>query len=460
MIEYSSLDDTIVAISTPPGVGAIGIVRLSGNKSLTIANDIFRGKKLEEQKSHTLHFGHIVNKDSQDIDEVVIGIFRAPHSYTGEDIIEISGHGSPFILAQILEVCIEAGARLALPGEFTQRAFLNGKMDLVQAEAVGDLIQATSQASHLSALHHLKGGYSSELNDLRERLIHFSALVELELDFAEEDVEFADRTTFRAYLSEISKKTHRLLDSFKLGNAMKNGVSVAIIGRPNAGKSTLLNALLNEERAIVSDIAGTTRDTIEESLNINGYLFRLIDTAGIRQHTDDVIESMGIERSMSNARKADIIIYVKDLLDEEESIGWLAPYQDKTIEVFTKFDIYQEKYHDQPASTILQSGKILLHPNHYDIGIQQLKEEVFKLAIGSSVSRVDTIVTNARHYEALKHVADSLNDLASGLDNGLTGDLLALDIRSCLYYLGLITGKVDVDKDVLGAIFSSFCIGK
>lgn len=458
MIQYSGLDDTIAAVTTPPGIGAIGIVRLSGKDALNIASSIFKGKNLLKQQSHTLHYGHIINREKEVVDEVVIGIFLCPKSYTGENMVEISGHGSPLIMAQILETCIHAGARLALPGEFTQRAFLNGKMDLVQAEAVGDLIHATSKASQQSALHHLKGRYSADLNELRDRLIHFSAMIELELDFAEEDVEFADRTEFYSYLADIRAKTNRLLTSFKLGNAIKNGISVAIIGRPNAGKSTLLNALLNEERAIVSDIAGTTRDTIEESLHISGYLFRLIDTAGIRHQTDDVIESMGIERSKSNALKADIILYVRDILDSEDPIDWMEDYKDKTIEVWTKWDLFIPNATQQQIN--LFKNKILLFPPDYHDSIEQLRNVLFDKAIGSTLSREDTVVTNARHYEALTHIADNLEAISQGLDNGLTGDLLALDIRSCLYYLGLITGRIDVDRDVLGKIFSSFCIGK
>ena len=458
MIHYSGLDDTIAAVTTPPGIGAIGIVRLSGTEALNIASTIFKGKDLLTQQSHTLHYGHIINREKEVVDEVVVSIFLGPKSYTGENMVEISGHGSPLILSQILETCIHVGARLALPGEFTQRAFLNGKMDLVQAEAVGDLIHATSKASQQSALHHLKGKYSADLNELRDRLIHFSAMIELELDFADEDVEFADRAEFYSYLADIRTKTNRLLASFKLGNAIKNGIAVAIIGRPNAGKSTLLNALLNEERAIVSDIAGTTRDTIEESLHIKGYLFRLIDTAGIRHQTDDIIESMGIERSKANAQKADIILYVRDILDSEEPIDWMEDYKGKTIEVWTKWDLFKINATQQQLN--LFANKILLYPPDYHGCIEHLSNVLFDKAIGSSLSREDTVVTNARHYEALTHIADNLEAISRGLDTGLTGDLLALDIRSCLYYLGLITGRIDVDRDVLGKIFSSFCIGK
>ena len=460
MLTYSSPDDTIAAIATAPGIGAIGVIRLSGRDAVSIAGSIFKGRNLARQAGHTALFGRITDNEGREIDEVVVTLFRNPHSYTGEDVVEISGHGSPYILSQILDTCLTAGARLAQPGEFTQRAFLNGKMDLAQAEAVGDLIVATSEASRRTALHQLRGGFSADLNDLRDKLIHFSAMIELELDFAEEDVEFADRDDFRKFLTRIKNKTNRLIASFRLGNAIKNGFAVAIIGRPNAGKSTLLNNLLNEERAIVSNIAGTTRDTIEETLNISGYLFRLIDTAGIRSHTDDLIESMGIERSRVNAERADIIIHVRAMTDDDDDIEWLEPYRQKIIEVSTKFDLYYGRMEKQGILVTPDPGTILMYPDNYEPAVMQLKEALFHMAMGTSHSREDSVVTNARHYEALKKVAAGLDDLSRGLDAGLTGDLLALDIRRCLHYLGEITGRIDVDRDVLGKIFSSFCIGK
>lgn len=452
---YSSSDDTIVAISTAPGMGAIGVVRISGKDAIPISEKIFKGKKPAEQKSHTVLFGRIVDASDKEIDEVVLTLFRGPNSYTGEDVIEISGHGSPYIMSQLLNVSTAAGARLALPGEFTQRAFLNGKLDLAQAEAVGDLIAATTAAAQQTALNQLRGGFSKDLNELRDQLIHFAAMIELELDFAEEDVEFADRKQFRELIEKLKSSTTKLINSFSLGNAIKNGISVAIIGKPNAGKSTLLNALLNEERAIVSDIAGTTRDTIEESLNIDGVLFRLIDTAGVRESKGDMIEDLGIERSKANAEKADLIMHLMDINDQmNEQPEWMEPYIHKTLTVFNKLDLQD----DPPQiETTAESLNIAAKSG---IGIDLLKTKLYEKAIGTTINTEDTIVTNARHHAALLRVAQSLDDLSNGMDNGLTGDLLALDIRTCLHYLGEITGRIEVDRDVLGKIFSSFCIGK
>ncbi|MGZ8517941.1 MAG: tRNA uridine-5-carboxymethylaminomethyl(34) synthesis GTPase MnmE, partial [Chitinophagaceae bacterium] len=319
MINLTGWDDTIVALATPPGIGAIGVIRLSGNNTFKIINDLFPSKDILQQQANTLHVGYLKH-DNKILDEVVLSLFRSPKSYTGEDVIEISCHGSPFIHQQIMSACIEKGARLAKPGEFTQRAFLNGKLDLAQAEAVADIIASNTEASHKAALNTLRGGFSARLKELREQLIRFSALIELELDFSQEDVEFADRSAFYELIHELSQSTNQLIDSFKLGNVIKNGVSVAIIGKPNAGKSTLLNTLLNENRAIVSDIPGTTRDTIEEVINIDGILFRLIDTAGIRQHTGDTIESAGMERSLEKMKKADLVLYLFDARDEKQEV--------------------------------------------------------------------------------------------------------------------------------------------
>ncbi len=307
-------DDTIVALATPPGIGAIGVIRLSGNKAIEIVNDLFPSKDLRQQPSHTIHVGVLKDKGAA-LDEVVVSLYKEPGSYTGEDVVEISGHGSPFVLRQIIEACLQHGARLAKPGEFTQRAFLKGKLDLAQAEAVADLIASNTAASQRTALHNIRGGFSNKLKELREQLIKFSALIELELDFSQEDVEFADRKQFYELINELSKLTDQLINSFRLGNVIKNGVSVAIVGKPNAGKSTLLNALLQEDRAIVSEIPGTTRDTIEEIINIDGILFRLIDTAGIRQHTSDIIETMGVEKSLGKMKSADLVLYVFDVRD-------------------------------------------------------------------------------------------------------------------------------------------------
>lgn len=459
-----------MALATPPGIGAIGVIRLSGNKSFEIANAIFPSKDLKKQKSHTAHFGElwptplpsgkglILSLPTEGVgplDEVLITIFKNPKSYTGEDVIEISCHGSPYIQQEIISACINLGARLAKPGEFTQRAFLNGKLDLAQAEAVADVIAANSKAAQETALKQLRGGFSSDLKLLRDELINFTALIELELDFSDEDVEFADREQFKTLISNLKSKISNLINSFQLGNAIKNGVSVAIIGKPNSGKSTLLNALLNEERAIVSDIAGTTRDTIEETLNINGVLFRLIDTAGIREHTTDTIESIGIERSKQNAEKADIILHLIDMTDEDPNdFPWLNEFADKTIEVYNKADIQNHQWamgNRQWAIALSAKQKT---------GMDELKTLLFEKAIGESINTENTIVTNARHHNALQKILESLKAIENGMKNNISGDLLSIDIRRALHYLGEITGQVEVDRDILGTIFGKFCIGK
>jgi len=460
----TGMEDTIAAIATAPGTGAIGVIRLSGADALAITGKIFSGKKLTAQPSHTLHFGHIVAIDTgEQIDEVVVGIYKNPKSYTGEDVTEISGHGSPYILQRILEECVRAGARLATAGEFTQRAFLNGKIDLAQAEAVADLIAADSAAARQTALKQLRGGFSADLKTLREQLINFAALIELELDFSEEDVEFADRTALKSLITNLRSRVSELLESFRLGNAIRNGISVAIIGKPNAGKSTLLNALLNEERAIVSDIAGTTRDTIEEVLNINGLLFRLIDTAGIREHTTDVIEQIGVGRSLEKMRSADVVVYLFDAATENADavLQQELTFKEeglKYILVANKSDIageaqVKEKFGgtDTPVLTIAAREKRRT---------AQLKEVLYDTAIDGTINTENTIVTNARHHEALIKVMECLDDIEAGMNNNLSGDLLALDIRRCLHYLGAITGQVEVDRDILGTIFGKFCIGK
>lgn len=460
-------NDTIVAIATAPGMGAIGIVRLSGQDAIGIANKIFKGKDLNKQASHTLHFGHIVSGKGtvaeQIVDEVVMSIYRNPKSYTGEDVVEISGHGSSYILQNIVQVCVANNARMALPGEFTQRAFLNGKLDLAQAEAVADLIAADSFAAQQTALKQLKGGFSSDLKVLREQLITFAALIELELDFSQEDVEFADRTQLANLIANIKTATHQLVQSFALGNAIKNGVSVAIIGKPNAGKSTLLNSLLNEERAIVSDIAGTTRDAIEERLNINGIIFRLIDTAGIRSSKGDVIEDIGIERSKANAEKAELIIHLESLVEDnaDESFDWLQPYADKIISVYNKADEWKAQYlgEEELLKEAQDSGKLYISAKKGE-GIAELKQKLFDRVNKGSINAENTVVTNARHQEALLKVMNCLNDIEIAMENNISGELLALDIRRCLHYLGTITGQVEVDRDILGTIFGKFCIGK
>lgn len=456
--KLSGWSDTIVAVATAPGVGAIAVIRISGEKAFEIINELFPSKDILKQATHTMHVG--ILKDGADaIDEVLLSLFKGSKSFTGEDTIEISCHGSPYIQQQIIEACVRKGARLARAGEFTQRAFLNGKMDLTQAEAVADIIASNTKASQKTALHNIRGGFSVELKEMREQLIQFAALIELELDFAAEDVEFADRSKFYDFIERLKNSTQNLLQSFQLGNVIKNGVSVAIIGKPNAGKSTLLNSLLNEDRAIVSDIAGTTRDTIEETMNINGILFRLIDTAGIRSHSTDVIENIGIEKSLQKMQSANIVLYIFDVNHESnESI-------EKQVEVFNKsaisFLLVGNKA-DEPGN---YSDRFAQHPGiHFiaakrNLGIAELKELLFNKTVQAQPASEDTIITNARHFEALQQVQQSLVEIKNGLDNGLPGDLLALDIRRCLYFLGEITGEI-TNEDKLDYIFSKFCIGK
>lgn len=456
--KLSGWNDTIVALATPPGIGALGVIRLSGDKAIDLASELFPSKDLKQQRSHTLHVGIIKNEDKI-LDEAVVSIYKAPRSYTGENIVEISCHGSPFIHQQVIDACIQKGARLAKAGEFTQRAFLNGKLDLTQAEAVADLIASNTNASHKTALQNIRGGFSNALKALREQLIQFSALIELELDFSQEDVEFADRTQLKNLVQEAQHQTKKLAESFRLGNVIKNGVSTAIIGKPNAGKSTLLNSLLNEDRAIVSDVPGTTRDTIEEVINIDGILFRLIDTAGIRKNSKDAIESVGIERSLQKMKQADIVLYLfdvnevttedlKTVINEMKGLRFLL--------IGNKIDVVREKEirkkFSELSSIIYISAKSNLH-------IEILKERMMDLVLQNNVSTENIIVTNARHYHALQEVHTSLQDIKDALENRIPGDLLALDIRRCLQYLGEITGEI-TNEDQLDYIFSKFCIGK
>ncbi|MEN9548937.1 MAG: tRNA uridine-5-carboxymethylaminomethyl(34) synthesis GTPase MnmE [Bacteroidota bacterium] len=459
MYTLAGWDDTIVALATPPGVGAIGIIRLSGKKTLSIIDQIFPAKKISAQPSHTLHVG-ILKDDHTIIDEVVVSLFKGPTSYTGEDVVEISCHGSSFILQKVIAVCIKNGARLAKPGEFTQRAFLHGKLDLAQAEAVADLIASNTAASQKAALHTMRGGFSTHLKQLRDQLIQFSALIELELDFSQEDVEFADRTQFHLLIDALTASTLTLIQSFKMGNVIKNGVSVAIVGKPNAGKSTLLNALLNENRAIVSNIPGTTRDTIEEVINIKGVLFRLIDTAGIREHTTDVIEFAGIERSKEKIAKADLVIYLFDaaqtMLEVSTIKQSLAAQNLNYLLVVNKLDALGEagtieKFNEEKSIIFISAQK--------GDGVEALKEKMVNAVLKGNIDTESTVVTNARHHQSLQQVATSLTDIKQGLINNIPGDLLAIDIRRCLHYLGEITGEISND-DQLDYIFSKFCIGK
>lgn len=454
--KFSDWNHTIAAIATSPGIGALGVLRISGNLAFDIVQKLFPSKNLKEQTANTLHVGYL--KEGENIlDEVVISLFKTPSSYTGEDVIEISCHGSPFVQQQVLDALIRNGARLAKAGEFTQRAFLNKKLDLTQAESVADLIASNTKASQNAALKNMRGGFSDILLELREELVKFSSLIELELDFSEEDVEFADRNKFSLLIQNIEETVNRLLESFKLGNVIKNGVSVAIIGKPNAGKSTLLNTLLNENRAIVSEIAGTTRDTIEEVININGILFRLIDTAGIREHSHDVIENMGVIKSKEKIKQADIVLYlfdVKDMkIDElEKTIHEIKEQNPNVIIVANKADLFDKETHQQFMNEIFISAK-------KQTGIEELKNTLFAMAGGAGINNENIVVTNARHYAALAEVSKSLKEIKSGLSNKISGDLLSIDINRCLHYLGEITGEI-TNEDRLDYIFSKFCIGK
>lgn len=457
MAKLDGWDDTIVALATAQGIAAIAVIRVSGKQAFNIINEIFPSKDLLQQPSHTIHVG-LLKHGNEVLDEVVVSLFKGPRSYTGEDVVEISCHGSPFIQEKIIQAILTKGARLAKPGEYTLRAFLNGKMDLTQAEAVADLIASNTEASRKTALQNIRGGFSDELKDLREQLIKFSALIELELDFSQEDVEFADRTQLRQLIETLETVIIKLLRSFTLGNVIKNGVQAAIIGKPNAGKSTLLNTLLNENRAIVSDIAGTTRDTIEEVLNISGVLFRLIDTAGIRQHTTDVIESIGVERSLAKMQSADIVLYIFDvnetskeqLLQIIKELGAV-----NHILIGNKADIQDTEILEKKFDGI----DVLFISAREAKGIDDLTKQLLQRAVSGEINTEDTIVTNARHFEALQKLHTTLQEVRSGMEQSIPGDLLAIDIRQCLHYLGEITGEITND-DQLDFIFSKFCIGK
>ncbi|KQS27071.1 tRNA uridine-5-carboxymethylaminomethyl(34) synthesis GTPase MnmE [Dyadobacter sp. Leaf189] len=446
--------EVICALATPSGVGAIAVIRVSGEGSISIVNSIFKGKNLEKADSHTVHFGTI-SDGIEVIDEVLVTVFKTPRSFTKEDSVEISCHGSDYIIRQILKVLISKGARIAKPGEFTQRAFLNGQFDLVQAEAVADLIAADSQSSHKTALNQLRGGFSKKLTSLRSELIHFASMIELELDFGEEDVEFAQRDDLKRLIDSLQETIAPLIESFDAGNAIKEGVPVAIIGSPNVGKSTLLNALLNEEKAIVTSIAGTTRDVIEDTMILGGIKFRFIDTAGIRE-TVDLVESIGIERSKAAMAKADIVIFLFDSEETYNDIKVLAeslPKDKQVLFVLNKIDtdngqnVRLHALDDDliPISAQMQSGLAALTTKLISLVHKQ--------------SAADTVVTNLRHYEHLVKTFDSLTDVVNGLSLGVTGDFLAQDIRLALHHLGEITGTIVTD-DLLENIFRKFCIGK
>jgi tRNA modification GTPase len=458
MAKQMGWDDTIVALATPQGIGAIGVIRLSGKQSIEIVNSMFPAKNLLQQASHTLHVGLLKNNDEV-LDEVVVALYKNPKSYTGEDVVEISCHGSSFIQEKIIQTIVAKGCRIAKAGEFTQRAFLNGKLDLTQAEAVADLIASNTEASRNTAIKNIRGGFSNALSALREELIKFSALIELELDFSQEDVEFADRTQLNHLISHLFTTTQTLLQSFKLGNVIKNGVQVAIIGKPNAGKSTLLNALLNENRAIVSDIAGTTRDTIEEVLNIDGVLFRLIDTAGIRTHTSDVIESIGVERSFEKMKAADLVLYLFDVNELnantlQEVVNDFEQQQIQYLLVGNKVDTA-----NNAVEKFTTFKNIIFISAKDNSNIEVLRNALIIAATDGNINTEATIVTNARHYDALQKLFVAIQDVQAGLQQHIQSDLLALDIRQALHYLGEITGEI-TNEDQLDFIFSKFCIGK
>lgn len=453
--------DTICALSTANGMGAIAVIRVSGPQALEITSCIF-SKDLTEKQSHTAHFGYIKSPDGSIIDEVLVTVLEKGKSFTGDATAEIACHGSVFIQQKIIQLLLEGGCRMADPGEFTMRAYMNGKMDLAQAEAIADLIASRSSMAHDMAMKQMRGGFSRELQQLREQLIQFAALIELELDFSEEDVEFADRTQLKNLVHEIMRVVSRLKDSFSTGNAIKNGVPVAIVGAPNVGKSTLLNVLLNEDRAIVSDIAGTTRDVIEDEVILNGISYRFIDTAGLRE-TEDVVESMGIKRSYQKAREAYIVLY---LLDErntnmEATLNELSTFQkeyltdgQQLIVLVNKNDLLKSAFDFlEGYNPLFISAK---EKNNIDALLSRLREVIDLKGIGEE----DVIVTNARHYDALNKAYTDLQKVLEGLENGITGDFVAMDIRQVIYHLGTITGQIDVDRDILGAIFSKFCIGK
>ena len=459
---------TICAIATSPGMGAIATIRLSGEKALEIADSVFQspksGKKLVDQQPNTLHFGSISDGDEL-IDEVVASVFRAPHSFTGEDVIEITCHGSVYIQQRILQLLIVKGARMALPGEFTQRAFLNGKMDLSQAEAVADLIASTNRAAQKVAINQMRGGFSSELSNLRKELLHFIAMIELELDFSEEDVEFADRDQLKKLVSKIEEILRKLKDSFQLGNVIKNGIPVAIVGDTNVGKSTLLNALLNEEKAIVSDIHGTTRDVIEDVVNIHGTAFRFFDTAGIRETTDK-IETLGIERSYSKLDLATVVILVIDAQNDFEVVtGRIKKIRERIndqhlIIAANKVDNGKLKtLAELRKMPLLNNEKLVFIAAKQKTNLDQLISEMQHAVSLDSVSEDAVIVTNVRHFEALARAHESIERVQLGLTNMISGDFLAQDIRECLLHLGEITGEISNDE-ILGHIFKNFCIGK
>ncbi|RDK87387.1 tRNA uridine-5-carboxymethylaminomethyl(34) synthesis GTPase MnmE [Marinirhabdus gelatinilytica] len=463
-------NDTIVALATPSGAGAIAVIRLSGDAALEIASGIFTsvsGKVLKEQPTHTIYLGHI--KDGERVlDEVLVSVFKNPNSYTGEDVVEISCHGSAFIQQEIIQLCLRKGCRMAQAGEFTLRAFLNAKMDLSQAEAVADLIASDSEASHQLAIQQMRGGFSNEIKRLREELLNFASLIELELDFAEEDVEFANREDFQKLITKITQVLKRLIDSFATGNVLKNGIPVAIVGEPNVGKSTLLNALLNEERAIVSEIAGTTRDTIEDEITIGGIGFRFIDTAGIRE-TTDTIEGLGIKKTFEKIEQAQVVVYLFDAQEFKVSGSKIKIEIEKIKNKYPRkpLVVVANKIDRLPKNEKTNFIDILTpHTSHLTPisaktgnGVEDLKNTLLNFVNTGALRNNETIVTNTRHYDSLLKALEEIQKVQTGIDANLSGDLLAIDIRQALYHFGEITGEISNDE-LLGNIFANFCIGK
>ncbi|WP_394907923.1 tRNA uridine-5-carboxymethylaminomethyl(34) synthesis GTPase MnmE [uncultured Mesonia sp.] len=463
------LDDTIVALASAPGAGAIAVIRVSGPDAIEKTNPVFKAKNkvpLTQQPTHTLQLGHIVDQERV-IDESLVSVFHGKRSYTGEPTVEISCHGSPYIQQEIINLMLKQGCRMAKPGEFTMRAFLNGKMDLSQAEAVADLIASDNAASHQIAMQQMRGGFATELQQLRDELLNFASLIELELDFSEEDVEFADRAEFQRLVNRIQKVLNKLIDSFAVGNVLKNGIPVAIVGEPNVGKSTLLNALLNEDRAIVSDIAGTTRDTIEDEIAIGGVGFRFIDTAGIRE-TTDTIEGLGIQKTFQKIEQAQVVLYLFD-------VSKIKNDQLSIEQVKTEIEKIKNRFPGKPLLIIANKKDSLTQEEQTaykkaitdlhlisakeKLGVETIQNRLLDFVNTGALKSNDTIVTNSRHYEALLKAQEEINKVQEGMHMGLTGDLLAIDIRQALYHFGEITGQVSND-DILGNIFANFCIGK